>query len=120
MESQAPIREQQKKEKKELLAEIKRKLDKLIDHNNNADELEKLDRDEFVIDIGSRDLILENGAKQRLLLREQVKRENFRQEILYKLIKERTWDNMEVHLRGVNGLNSNILVYNYHIRIRSA
>lgn len=42
-----------------------------------------------------------------------------RWEILYNLIKERTWDQMEVPLKGINGLSSNILVTNFHVRVRT-
>ena len=90
----------------------------MIESNGQVDELEQLSRDDFVIDIFARDEILENGRKQKSQLREKVKRENYRQEILHMLIKERTWDKMEVPLRAINGLNSNIIVPNFHIRIR--
>ena len=42
-----------------------------------------------------------------------------RQEILHKRIKEKTWDMMEVHLRAINGINTNLIVYNYHLMKRS-
>jgi len=52
-------------------------------------------------------------------MQEISKRENFKQEILYKMIKEKTWDTMDEHLKAINGLNSNIIVHNFHIRKRS-
>lgn len=91
----------------------------ILDENNKCEELERLDRDEFVIDLVARDSAIELGKKQRNNLRELVKKENIREEIIYTLIKERTWDQIEVPLKGINGLTVNLLVYNYHIRIRS-
>ncbi|CAD8159373.1 unnamed protein product [Paramecium pentaurelia] len=118
LEQQAPIREQQKRQTKDLLKQIQSKLNALLQENAEADELERLSRDEFVIDLYARDAILEDGKKQQQALRDLVKKENVRQEILYQLIKERTWDQMEIPLKGVNGLIQHIIVTNYHIRVR--
>ncbi len=35
--------------------------------------------------------------------------------MVYRKIKEKTWDSMDVHLSAINGLNSNIIVFNYNI-----
>lgn len=32
---------------------------------------------------------------------------------------EKTWDTMTDHLRAINGLDTNLIVYNYHVRKRS-
>ena len=42
-------------------------------------------------------------------------------EVYKKKLQELTWDQMVEHLRGINGLKNNFLVYNYQIRkIRKA
>ena len=51
-------------------------------------------------------------------LRENAKKEVYKQELLHKRIKERTWDTMDVQLKAINGLRENYLVYNYNIRKR--
>lgn len=53
-------------------------------------------------------------------MKEQAKNENYKLEILHKRIKDRTWDQMKEHLTAINGLELNIIVYNYHIRKRAA
>ncbi|EGR30550.1 hypothetical protein IMG5_129360, partial [Ichthyophthirius multifiliis] len=119
IKSQKEIREKQKQEIIGNLNSIKQKLRKLIQDNENADELEKLNRDEFVIDIETKNQILEAGKYQRQQLKSLAKRENYKQEILHQKIKEKTWDTMKVQLKGINGLKSNQLLYNFHIRNRT-
>ncbi len=41
-------------------------------------------------------------------------------EILHQRLKAQTWDTMEEHQIGVNGLENNILVLNFAIRKREA
>lgn len=37
-------------------------------------------------------------------------------EIKAKKLKQITWDRMDVHLKGINGLKNNFIVYNYQLR----
>eukprot|EP00825_Cyclidium_porcatum_P004670 TRINITY_DN1220_c0_g1_i2.p1 TRINITY_DN1220_c0_g1~~TRINITY_DN1220_c0_g1_i2.p1 ORF type:complete len:1061 (-),score=222.02 TRINITY_DN1220_c0_g1_i2:1563-4745(-) len=115
-------REQREKTKQDILTNIKDievSLNKLLKENEQADELEKLNRDDFVIDIETRDHIIQEGTKEREKMKDLAKNENFKLEILHKRIKDRTWDQMKEHLTALNGLDLNIIVYNYHIRKRS-
>lgn len=57
------MREGQKKQIKDNLKQIQNKLLQLIAENNQAEELEKLERDEFVIDLVAKEAILEDGKK---------------------------------------------------------
>lgn len=59
-------RSKQKKQMKDAVNEIKNKLNQLLRNNRLADELEKLPRDDFVIDIESRDKILKDGEKFKI------------------------------------------------------
>lgn len=61
--TQIETRSKQKKLMKDEVMEIKNKLNQLLKNNRLADELEKLPRDDFVIDIETRDTILKNGEK---------------------------------------------------------
>lgn len=40
--------------------------------------------------------------------------------MIHKKLKERTWDKMVVQLKAINGLDQNFLVYNYHVRDKTA
>lgn len=58
--------------------------------------MEKLERDDFVIDLETKNKILEAGRQSREQLRLNAKRENYKQEILNAKIKEKTWDEMSI------------------------
>ncbi|KRX02904.1 WD40-repeat-containing domain [Pseudocohnilembus persalinus] len=117
--SQKEIREKQKQEIQSNLMGIKSELEVLLNNNENAEELEKLKRDDFVIDIETRDQILKQGEIECEKIRENAQKENYKQEILHNRLLEKTWNTMKTHLKAINGLDTNIIVYNYHIRQRS-
>ena len=52
-------------------------------------------------------------------MREESRKLNLKNEMLSIKLKEKTWDHMEVQLKGINGLKANVLVYNYQIRKRT-
>lgn len=45
---------------------------------------------------------------------ELVKAKN---DIIFNKIKNATWDKMNVHLKSINGLQSDTMICNYHMRI---
>jgi len=61
--TQLDNRNKQKKQMKDSVLDIKNKLNQLLRNNKLADDLEKLPRDDFVIDIEARDKILKDGEK---------------------------------------------------------
>jgi hypothetical protein len=63
IESQRQIREKQKEEIRKGLDDIKGRLKRLLQENDVAEELERLERDDFVIDIATKEHILEEGRK---------------------------------------------------------
>lgn len=87
-----------------------------MESNLNADEPDRLDRNEIVIDIKARDAILTNGEKLKINLKEDCEFEKKRHEIEFQKIKEATWNKMEVHLKSVNGVQSETIVFNYHMK----
>jgi len=117
--AQEEERERVKADLRIELGEIKNKLEELLDQNQYADELEKLERDEFVIDVTGKESILKEGDEERKKMQEDAQKENMRNEILYNKIKETTYDTMEVQLKGVVGLKSNTVLYNFQIRKRT-
>ena len=64
--TQLENRSKQKKLMKDAVNEIKNKFNQLLRNNRLADDLEKLPRDDFVIDLESRDRILKDGEKYKL------------------------------------------------------
>eukprot|EP00828_Plagiopyla_frontata_P042912 TRINITY_DN6551_c0_g1_i9.p1 TRINITY_DN6551_c0_g1~~TRINITY_DN6551_c0_g1_i9.p1 ORF type:complete len:828 (-),score=112.12 TRINITY_DN6551_c0_g1_i9:145-2628(-) len=114
------MRQKQQKDMKAQLQQIKNKLQTLANSNRLADDLEKLDRDEFVIDIATQHKLLDEGNRQKAQLRENAKRQVISLELRHQKIKKTTWDNMDTQLQCINGLRENIILYNFHINKRSA
>jgi len=50
------------------------------------------------------------------VLRESCEVERQKNEILFNKIKSFTWDKMSVHLKSINGLQSHMMIFNYHMR----
>ena len=60
---------------------------------------------------------MDQQSKEKCLqIREQSRLKILKNEILTKKLKQITWDRMNIHLRAVNGLKNNFIVYNYQIR----
>ena len=56
------------------------------------------------------------GREKCLKIREQSRQKNLTNEVLAKKLKQITWDRMQTHLKGVNGLKNNYVVFNYQLR----
>lgn len=52
-------------------------------------------------------------------MKNEAQREIYKNEILYNKIKDKTWNQMETHLKALVGLTSNTIVFNYNIRKRT-
>ena len=84
-----------------------------------VEEIEKLERDEFAIDLEKKEEIIQTCELEKKKIRREAKREILRQEIIHKRIKKEAWDSMEIHLKAINGIKSNLLVYNYQIKTKT-
>lgn len=51
-----------------------------------------------------------------LQIREESRQKILRSEVLTKKLRQITWDRMSVHLRAVNGLKNNLMMFNYQVR----
>jgi WD40 repeat protein len=103
----------------ERVRQINEKLMQLIAANEKAPELEKLDRDEFVLDLKAKQELEAEGLKAADELRRKAQKENMAQELLKERIKAKTWDSMEVQNKVVYCMNKDNMVHNYTIRKRA-
>ena len=101
---------------KDKLVGIQEKLKTMLDMNEKVPELEKLDRDEFVLDLAKKQEIEQQGQLAADALREKAKRENLRKEILKERIKHKTINAMQVNSKVIASLNSKFEVYNFTLR----
>lgn len=92
---------------------LRKKIRILVEHNNQAPDLEKLDRGEFCIDIEERNAIAAKSKEQCDALRAEIERENVaRQLVRDRLIKE-FWEPMRGKGCQITSLMSNLSVSNY-------
>jgi len=66
----------------EQLGVIQQKLKDLLHENNHVSEIEKLDRDEFVIDIAKQEQFVEEGDNVCNDIRNEAEKTNLRLELL--------------------------------------
>ena len=50
------------------------------------------------------------------MIREENKITIFKNEVLTKKLKQITWDRMNIHLKAINGLKNNYVLFNYQLR----
>ena len=75
---------------------IKDKLFALLAENERVTDIERLERDEFVIDVDRRDKVFDEGEKECSEIRKEADRTVLRLELLRERVKKSTWDTMEV------------------------
>jgi WD40 repeat protein len=114
--SEAKEIERVKSKLKTRMQEIQDKLFAMLKANEKAPELEKLDRDEFVLDLQAKKKIEEKGREAATALKEEAKKKNLAQELLQQRIKIKTLDSMEVNSRVLSSFLTDQIVYNYTIR----
>lgn len=78
------------------LMEIKKGLMTLLSENERVTDLERLERDEFVIDVSRRDLVFDEGEKECEEIRNEADKTILRLQLLRDRVKAATWDTMEV------------------------
>lgn len=105
-----------KKDQLDKILKIKTDLKRLLAENEENDQLERLSRDEFVIDIDLRDKVTKIGLENRERIKKESNRNVLLNEVYRNKLKQITWDQMQEYLRAINGLKNNYLVYNYQIR----
>jgi len=92
----------------------------LLAENEQATEIEQLERDEFIIDVPRAENIRKEGENECQEIRKEAERTVLRLELLRERVKESTWDKMEVQQKAVKSIKSDTLIFNYPIRKRSA
>lgn len=64
---------------------IKQKLHELLDENDRVTDIEKLERDEFVIDVEKRDKVNDDGEK----VCDEIRKEAEKKQLELELLRER-------------------------------
>ena len=112
-------RDQVQSEMREKLTNIKDELMELKRRNEDAEDIEKLEIDDFCMDLSLKKDIEDQGYQQCDLIRKNAHHKNLEQEILHKKIQFLTYSKMEKQLLTTTGLVSNIIVFNFPLRKRN-
>lgn len=93
--------------------------------NADCPELEKLDKEEFILDFSERDRLIAEADVRIDAVRKNIEAENYTKGIIKQRIKAECWDSMEVVGQVVKSFNPDNLmgrveVQNYPICKRSA
>lgn len=91
----------------------------MLDENERVTEIERLERDEFVIDVEKRDNVNEEGEKVCDQIRKEAERKILELEVLRDRVKNTTYDKMEIQNKAIKSIKGDMLVFNYGIRKRS-
>lgn len=92
----------------------------LLSENERVTDLERLERDEFVIDVNRRDMVFDEGEKECEEIRNEADKTVLRLQLLRDKVKSATWDTMEVPQKAIQSIQSDTLIFNYPIRKRTA
>tara|TARA_B110000285_G_scaffold230157_1_gene296216 strand:- start:495 stop:1298 length:804 start_codon:yes stop_codon:yes gene_type:complete len=100
------------------LSKIKDKLLALLAENDRVTDIEKLERDEFVIDVPRQSKVISEGDKECEDIRKEAEKTVLRLELLRNRVKKSTWDTMEEQQKAVKSIQNDTLVFNFPVRNR--
>ena len=99
---------------KEELKACKIELDKLLSSNDRADELEKLDREEFVIDLAGQTRLIAEGDKKAEDVRRRIETEDLTRDLIASRLRSEVWDSMEIKGKVIKALKDpGLEVFNF-------
>lgn len=99
---------------------IKNKLHDLLAENEKVTDIERLERDDFVIDVERGEQINHEGEQICEEIRKEAEKTTLKLELLKERVQQSTWDKMDVQNKAVRSIKGDMLVFNYGIRKRNA
>ena len=76
----------------------------ILERNKEAPDLEKMDRDEFVIDVDGKAAYEEKNLRTAEDVRKSIKDEDRKKDMIASRIRQECWDVMENHANAINAL----------------
>ncbi|GMI02333.1 hypothetical protein TrLO_g7419 [Triparma laevis f. longispina] len=106
-----------KNEALEGIKSLSNRLREMLEANAFAPDLEKMSRDEFVVDLAGRDTTIELNEAAANETREKIKKDDMRKDMLASRIRQECWDGMQTHACAVNALQlESVKVQNFPVR----
>jgi WD40 repeat protein len=113
---EAPEIMKAKEQAKQKVEASQKRLQEMLKFNETVPELERLERDEFVIDIEERKRIERLGQKLAIEVQQEAAAKNSKNDKLLERIKDKTWRKMEEQSVTIGALRSGKQINNYTIR----
>ena len=104
-----------KSEMRKKIAVFREKLRQLLATNERVPELEKMDRNEFVIDLAGRDAMVAEGDARAQAVKDAILQENVGIDLICDRIKKECWDSMETHAQDLFSFQRDTCVANMPI-----
>jgi WD40 repeat protein len=101
---------------REAVRKQKAALDALLQANAGAPEIERIAREEIVVDRALREQIIADGDARVLATKERILRENKAKEVQVSRIKTLAWQSMDVHGSELRAFQMDVGVFNYPIQ----
>ena len=95
---------------------IQKKLHKLLAENDNVVDIEKLERDDFVVDVERQEQFVADGEHVCNLIRKDAEKETLKLKLLHEIVKKNTWDTMEVQSKACKSILNDQLLWNFSLR----
>lgn len=90
----------------------------MLSENERVTAIEKLERDEFVIDCQKQDQFIQEGDNVCSDIRIEAEKTNLRLEMLRERVIDTTWNKMEVNSTALKSIQNDSLLFNFSIRKR--
>lgn len=100
------------------LSGISDKLLALLAENQRVTDIEKLERDEFVIDVNRKEKVNKEGEKECDEIRKEAEKTVQRLMLLRNRVQQSTYDTMLEQQKACKSISSDTLIWNYPIRKR--
>ncbi|KAJ3329183.1 Cilia- and flagella-associated protein 43 [Blyttiomyces sp. JEL0837] len=120
------ILKQYKARVEDSVAAIRNKLIAAMQKNEGLPDIEKLSKDDFIVDFAERDRLLADSDARINRIRSEIEEDNLKKRVIRNRLKKECWDSMEVIGQSIKSFRPDpvttrvIEVTNYPIQKRSA
>ena len=91
-------------------------LEELLSLNREAPDIERIPREQIIVDHGMREMVVADGDARVLRTKESIIKENELKDLHMSRIKNLAWDSMEVHGAELKAFHADTSVFNYPIQ----
>ncbi|XP_039590411.1 cilia- and flagella-associated protein 43 [Polypterus senegalus] len=109
-----------KKNLRKGIKQLRKTIQQMMHENENLPELERLDQQEFNLDVEEQERLQAEGESEVSRIRNEIEMDNLAMNYLRDAIKQEYWDSMKVKGRGIKAFHVDNVVKNFPMKQRSA